>query len=597
MKKINFSVCFIGKNEASVLPRALESLKEFRDRGGEICYLDTGSTDDSAKIARDFGCKVEEVGSKFLIEITEEEAKAINETFVVDDEEPVVKTGDKMFDFASARNYCADNLASNDMILQLDCDEMYTSFDIDRVIEEVDKGADQFEYQFVFSHDAHGNPLLEFIQSKAYRKSKLKWVRIIHEVLEPIVAENLKRVYLDPSILKNEHWQNHETNRSGYLKGLAYDCFRDPRGDRQSHYFARELMWHDRPKSAIKEFKRHLEISWWKPERSQSMVYIGRCLLNIGGKENEKEAVEWYHRAFQEEAGRREPLISLAEYYFKNKDWQRVLCYCAAALKIDMNGYYANNKYHYTHVPHELMAEAYWCLSKKNDGKKEILKALSYSPDLGKLLHDLRFHFDLPKISILIPTLGRKEGLNRCLESIKGLNYPQGKIEVLVKEDSPRKGVPIRVNELFNESSGDFVVYAANDMEFHPDSVIIALFEIGFFDKIKEDVNSTLLAFNSGDILPDEGNICEHFMISREAVSNLLGGKIFCEEFNHVGVDNLLWNQIKKRGIVKRSNLAKINHYHFSKGESEMDDVYKMAWNDDNVKKDRELLEKKLKEL
>lgn len=588
MKKINFSVCFIGRNESAVLQRALDSLKEFKDRGGEICYLDTGSTDNTAQIAKDFGCKVEEVGEKFLLKITKDQEKEINDTFLVEGDAPIVKEGDRMFDFAAARNYCAEKLASNDMILQLDCDEKYTVLDIDKIIDVIDDGADQLEYQFVFSHDANDNPLLEFVQSKAYRKSKMKWVRIIHEVLEPL-TKNIKRVYLQPNVMKNEHWQNRETKRDGYLRGLAYDCWVDPKGDRQCHYFGRELMWHGRLKSAIKEFERHLKISWWKPERSQSMIYIGDCYLKL---ENEEEAVKWYHRAFQEEAGRREPLIKLAEFYFRKKDWQRTVCYCKAALEIPMSGYYANNKFHYTHVPHELLAEAYWCLGRKEDAQREIVRAVKYTPDNGKALHDLRFHFDLPRISVLLPTLGREKGLERCLNSIKNINYPQGKIEIICEEDEPRMGVPKRVNKMFKKSAGELIIYAANDMEFHPDAFISAVFDLGL-DKVRR---KGLVAFNSGMVLPDEGNICEHFMIDRGSVEDILKGEIFSEKFNHVGVDNLLWAKMKKNGLAMRSKNAKIIHHHFSRG-GEMDEVYELAWKKDVVEQDRKTLEKELKKI
>ena len=39
-----FSVVTIVRNEANRLPRLLASLAEFRERGGEVVVLDTGST-------------------------------------------------------------------------------------------------------------------------------------------------------------------------------------------------------------------------------------------------------------------------------------------------------------------------------------------------------------------------------------------------------------------------------------------------------------------------------------------------------------------------------------------------------------------------
>lgn len=580
----NFSVCFIGRNESKVFQRALDSLKEFKERGGEICYLDTGSTDNTAQMAKDFGCKVEEVGEKFLFTLTQEQVDAVNERFLVEGEESILEVGGKLFDFAAARNYCADNLATNDMVAWLDCDEAYTALDIDAVCEFIDKGIDQFEYEFVFSHDHRDNPLVQFVQSKFYNKKKIKWVGIVHEVLDGAG----KRQYLPDTVFKNEHWQNRETQRGGYLRGLALDCFQNPGKDRQSHYFARELVWHNRPKSAIKEFERYLEISWWKPERSQSMIYIGDCYKTLG---DEVKAVEWYHKAFQEEAGRREPLMRLAEYYNTKKDWQRVVCYCKAALEIGWNGYYSNNKYHYGHIPHEFLAEAYWCLGNKEEARKHIDEALKHMPYHGKLLYDYRFHYELPKVSFVIPTLGRPEGLARCLDSIKRLNYPQHLIETIVLEDEPRIGVPKRVKEGFDKSTGEYIVYGSNDCEFTSDSLMIALLEM-------KKENKSLCAFNTGEVSVDEGNICEHFIIKKDFVNEKLNGEIFDTEFNHVGVDNLLWAQAKKENQATRSEGAVVNHYHWSKpGGNEKDEIYFLGWNNEMVEKDRQLLKEKLDKL
>src|SRR6267142_1639782 len=77
-----------------------------------------------------------------------------------------------------------------------------------------------------------------------------------------------KTIRLPESQIKLEHWQNQETNRSGYLTGLALDCFLNPDNDRNSHYFARDLMWSGRYRSAIREFDRHIAMNKWEAERA-----------------------------------------------------------------------------------------------------------------------------------------------------------------------------------------------------------------------------------------------------------------------------------------------------------------------------------------
>ena len=185
MIKPTFSFVCIARNEEKTLPRLLKSLDEFKSRGGEVCVLDTGSSDKTAEVARSWGAKVEEVGSKFLTVISKEQADKMNDRFVVDKEALVVNEGDKLFDFASARNY-ASKMSSNDFIWMPDCDEIFTKLDIDIIQGEIDNGAEQLEYNFVFSHDIYGNEAIKFTHSKAYDRRRLKWTNIIHEILTPI---------------------------------------------------------------------------------------------------------------------------------------------------------------------------------------------------------------------------------------------------------------------------------------------------------------------------------------------------------------------------------------------------------------------------
>lgn len=194
----------------------------------------------------------------------------------------------------------------------------------------------------------------------------------------------------------------------------------------------------------------------------------------------------------------------------------------------------------------------------------------------------------LPKISILIPTLWRPEWLKRCLDSVNNLIYPKSRLEVLVEEDSPRMWVAKRLNSLFSRCSGDYVVFLSNDTEIAPMALQEAVKEARewWFD---------MISFNTWELLPDEGNFNEHFLIKSDFVNKYLSGKIFCEEFNHIWTDNLLLAQVRKYWKVKRSKVANITHFHFSTKKSEFDEVYKTWW--EHVEEDRLKLANKLEEL
>ncbi len=559
-----FSICLIAKNEAKTLPRAIASLKEFQARGGSVVVVDTGSTDGTAQIARDAGCIVEEVGDRFKIKLDGKTVSEINARFVVSGEEPVLKIGDTLFDFSSARNYCA-SLSPTPVVSYMDCDEVFTNLSIDLLNQWVQRGIDQYEYLFVFNHLPDGSPGIQLLQSKMYNRDKIEWRHPIHELLEPKNPMFTRKKYFGQDVFLLEHFQNLETDRSGYLRGLAYDCFMRPLEDRQSHYFARELFWSGRPKSAIREFERHIAFNAWQPERSQSYVFIGQAYEALG--ENEK-AVEAFHKAIQIDCSRREPFIRLSELYYRNNDYQRTACYAEAALTISQSGFYADDSYYYRDLPHSYLYLAYFHLGKKELAKEHFLKAFAFAPSNPKYLFESQNFVTFPKVSILIPSLGRPEGLKKCLDSIEALDYPKDKIEVIIEaEEEPT--VPQKVAKGLAKSKGEYVVYAANDVEFTPDSLKIAI--------LSSMANKKgLVAFHSEELLPDLGNICCHFLIKRDLIPRI-GGEIFCTRITHCSSDNLLWYKCNKLGEAHHEAAAKIAHNHFSKG-ADFDWIYARGW-------------------
>lgn len=578
--KPNFSVVLIARDESKTIPLLMSSLKEFRMRGGEIVLVDTGSTDDTAELARGLGCRVFEEGDRFTHTITKQTAHDINERFVVAGEQPIVAEGDRMFDYANARNHAAA-YATNDMIAMPDCDEQYTRLDIDAINRLIADGYEQLEYNFVYAHDEHGGELVKFLHSKFYDRRKLKWVGIIHEVLQG----EAKRIQLGEETIKLEHWQNPETDRRGYLNGLALAVVHEPFNDRNAHYFGRELLYRGRPKSAIKQLEAHIKISGWPEERSQSQVHIGEAYMGLG---DAQKAIHSWIDAFDTCPRRREGLMKIAEYYYHNKSAPHALAYASAALSIPPGNFYANFQPYYEQYPHEIMYWALWHMGRKVEGRQHHRDALSYQPHNPQYLHDYRLFVEHPLVSIIVPTL-REDGLKRLLTSIDALIYPKDRIELITIPDAPRMGVAKRLAEGVARSKGDWIVYAADDMEFTPTCIIEALFT-------SDKEGGKLVAFNSGPLYPDEGNICEHFMLHRSALEMLPNGEIFDTEFRHVGVDNLLWARMKKAGEAVRSEHARVVHHHFA-GTGKMDDVHKLAWAEEDVKYDRELLARKLAEL
>jgi glycosyltransferase involved in cell wall biosynthesis len=387
-----FSVVCIARNESKTLPRLLSSLNSFTSQGGEVIVVDTGSTDETVKVARNLGCVVFEEGTRFMRVIDAETAKNINTAFVVEDESVIVKDGDKLFDFSAARNYAA-SCAKNEWVLMMDCDEALTKLNLEKVIAAITsrKSLGRLEFEFVYAHDQFGQPIIQFRMSRFYDRCKFWWnpKSIVHEVLTNIPGTNAESVYLGEDVLKSEHWQNPTTNRSGYLVGLALDCFLHPDNDRNSHYFGRELFYKGRYRSAIKEFERHIDLNGWPVERAQSMIYIGDCYKSLG---HEELALLWWNKAFLADGTRREPLMRLAHHFFAKEDKHKTAAYASAALALPRIGAYMDNENHYRQEPHELLYWALWYLGDQMGSADHWRKAISYQPTNAKYLNESVFY-------------------------------------------------------------------------------------------------------------------------------------------------------------------------------------------------------------
>lgn len=395
-----FTVCLIARNEEEHLPRLLKSLEKFRELKGKIILVDTGSTDDTCKIARDAGCEVHELGSQFIKEVTQQEANIINSLFnkEADDVPLLVKSGDKLFDFAQARNFTT-KLSDKDYVLMPDCDEVLTKLDIAEINDLIQKGYDKISCPFNYSYDEYGNPKTSFNITKLFNRNNLHWVGNIHEVLTG--SKNPITVHSD--VMQIDHYQNEKSNREGYLKGLAYNCYinyPNTHNDRNLFYFGRELAGAGRYKSAIPVLLKHASIGTWAPEKSQSLLYVGDCYFKLG---DEPRALQVWQEGYYTDPTRRSCLLRLSQFFHvkanrekndspdKLRYYQISKQYAETAMTIPWQDAYINNRAEYQHIPHEYLYIAYWWLGDKAKGKEHWQKAISFRPNHSKYILDRRF--------------------------------------------------------------------------------------------------------------------------------------------------------------------------------------------------------------
>jgi hypothetical protein len=141
----SFSVVTVVRNESEGLPRLLESLAEFRARGGEVLVLDTGSDDDTVRLATEAGCVVVSEAHHFDVAMTAAQVRRVHEKFAREGEGPFVAEGARIFDFAAARNRAA-SLARNPFQLAVDGRDVVDAMDIAALDRRVRAGDAQVLY-------------------------------------------------------------------------------------------------------------------------------------------------------------------------------------------------------------------------------------------------------------------------------------------------------------------------------------------------------------------------------------------------------------------------------------------------------------------
>lgn len=569
-----FSAVIIARNEEKTIERLLQSLKEVED----IVVVDTGSTDKTVEIAKRNGANVFEVGAKFVEYPTEKDIQIFQERYGFN---PSFTTQSKLFNYAAARNY-ALTLAKNDWCFQPDADEI-VEWDINEVKKLIQE-CDHLVYRFCFAHNKDGSCGLEFSHSKFFRRSKLKWVKKVHEVHAPIEGVTVRpAVYTDKIYL--QHWQIQSENRANYLPKLEYAILEEENDDRNTFYLAREYLYAAQYEKSLAMFERYHQLKNWIPEKGQAYIFMGDCHRYMG---NFDKAVEFYHKAIITDATRREGFWALGSLYMEKNAYRQAAIYLKAALEIPFNpNYYLNNKDLYTEKIHDNLALVYNRLGEEEKAKEQWLLALKAKPSDMRILSNFEWFYrdNLPLISIVVPTC-RPTGYERLEKSIKQ-NTLYKNIEI-IKQDGLGNAI-MKFNEGVEKSSGELIVFLADDCEVAPGWIEHAF--IHFKEKFGE---KGLVIFNDSHW---HGTLANHFLCSKN-LKEELGGEIWHSGYFHCGADDELTYRLKKKNLISYCEDAKIIHHHFyspSKGaeKEKYDEFYALI--EKNMKKDRELLASRLK--
>ncbi len=380
-----FSIVVVVRNEARTLPHLLGSLWPFRERGGDLLLVDTGSQDETAELGRDFGCRVVVPGERFAARLTDAQAQQIKRRFSREGEGPFVTAGQRLFHFARAREWAATR-ARHDLVWQLDGSDVVEAFDLDFIDGSIRRGeAGSVGYEVRLGG-------LSFRTCRFYDRRFDRWEGRAHEGLYPrskVSTTDVRapRLECPPDRLAVRHVRRGQKERN-YLAGLALEALPRPARPRWLHYLGREFHYLGFHRSAIAALERHAgREDAWRPERSGSLCIAGQARLALGEPD---AAADLFQRAFVIDSSWREPLLRMAGVCAARNDLEGTVAHATAALSIPKTTLYVEADENYTWAPHFLLYGSLLRLGRHEEARTHWQACIRLAPDLPAFREDTR---------------------------------------------------------------------------------------------------------------------------------------------------------------------------------------------------------------
>ena len=238
---MKLSVCMIVKNEESCIVKCLESVKE----ADEIIIVDTGSTDKTISIAKEFTDKV----------YTD------------------YKWND---DFSQARNHSLAK-CTGDWILAIDADEW-----LGNTIQEIKDSIESTKEEGIYVTIA-GDTMKHQFMKLFKRAPHIKWKGAIHNYMSITKGANSK------IILHTGYSAAHKQDPTRALRILTKVVKEQPDCVREKYYLAREHYYRHDWRLAIYYYDEYLEVAHWSPEIADAHLMKARCLFNINQGEQARD--------------------------------------------------------------------------------------------------------------------------------------------------------------------------------------------------------------------------------------------------------------------------------------------------------------------
>lgn len=359
---VKVSLCMIVKNEEEVLRQCLESVAPICD---EIIIVDTGSTDHTKEIAKEF---------------TEQ---------VID-----FKWVD---DFSAARNF-AFSQACGDYILWLDADDILTEENqqkLKQVINDLDESVDAVSMLYQIAFDEYDNPTFSYRRNRLVKRSRnFQWIGPVHEYLEvygniisaDVAIRHRKADKSTDSVPKDRNLKIYEKRLKRGEEFSPRDLF----------YYANELKDHRQFQKAVIYYREFLATKkGWVEDEIRACINMASCYRSLDNLEKEIESLVM---SIIYDVPRPEVSCRIGDLYKEKNMFAKAIIWYRLAIEVDVNdsqGFYQES--YATWYPHLQLCVCYWQIGDQDRAIEHNSKAKQYRPNDTQVQYNERFFKEYAK--------------------------------------------------------------------------------------------------------------------------------------------------------------------------------------------------------
>lgn len=333
----------IVKNEEDVLARCLSSVYELFD---EIIIIDTGSSDKTKEIAKQFTSKIYDF-------------EWIN-------------------NFSAARNYSFSK-ATGDYIMWLDADDVVTEENLKKLTQlkaKLNGSVDVYMLKYATSFNELGQSSFVYYRERILKNDKtFFWNDPVHEVITPHGLINYEDIEIHH---KSNKIGSSDRNLKIYENYIKNGNTLTPR---QLFYYARELYYNAKYNSAINIFNEFLNNeNGWLENKIEACLILSKCYINI---KNYNKALQALFSSFIYDMPRAEVICELSGILMHLKKYKQAIYWLKLALKIKINissGAFVLPDC-YNLIPHLHLCVCYYNLNKLKLSKKHNDIAYAINPN------------------------------------------------------------------------------------------------------------------------------------------------------------------------------------------------------------------------